>query len=331
MVIDELGPLELRVIAAAFLYRWRIAAYFVVGALLAGGIVWVLPRAWVSVASFIPETSNSSQVSGIAADLGIGTGASVGESPDFYVELLRSDDVLRSIARNPVTFGSGSVPLWRALEIDAPDSALRDFKTLKKLRKMMLLSANRRTSVVRIEVTGPTAQVATQVAQAAVAAVNDFNVKIRRLRASSERSFTDERLALSRQELREREDSLRSFLDRNREYRQSPTLVLAYDQLVREITLRQSIVTALAQTFEQSRIDEVRNTPMISVVQSPSSPVLPQTRLLVAKVTAGGLAGLLLGLLVALRSVIWRRPRLAPAALKERLRAELRSAGWSEA
>ena len=98
MVIDELGPLELRVIAAAFLYRWRIAAYFVVGALLAGGIVWVLPRAWVSVASFIPETSNSSQVSGIAADLGIGTGASVGESPDFYVELLRSDDVLRSIA-----------------------------------------------------------------------------------------------------------------------------------------------------------------------------------------------------------------------------------------
>ncbi|MGH7701841.1 MAG: GNVR domain-containing protein, partial [Gemmatimonadales bacterium] len=103
-----------------------------------------------------------------------------------------------------------------------------------------------------------------------------------------------------RADLREAEDRLQEFLQRNREFRNSPQLAFEYDRLQREVTMRQQVYTTLAQGYEQARIDEVRNTPLISIVEQPDLPVKPKSRRLILKTLLGLTLGGLLGLFLAL-------------------------------
>ncbi len=44
-----------------------------------------------------------------------------------------------------------------------------------------------------------------------------------------------------------------------------------HDRLERPVSMRQELVTAMAQAYEQARVDEVRNTPVITVIDQPES------------------------------------------------------------
>jgi uncharacterized protein involved in exopolysaccharide biosynthesis len=62
----------------------------------------------------------------------------------------------------------------------------------------------------------------------------------------------------------------------------------------------QTLVNSLAGAFEQARIDEVRSTPAISVVERPRPAVRPDPRGTPRKAAMGGLAGLVAGLVFAI-------------------------------
>ena len=71
------------------------------------------------------------------------------------------------------------------------------------------------------------------------------------------------------------EDSLKAFLVENRQFSNSPQLTFEHDRLQRQVAMRQVLVTAMAQAYEQARIDGVRNTPVITVIDQPEPPPLP--------------------------------------------------------
>ena len=62
--------------------------------------------------------------------------------------------------------------------------------------------------------------------------------------------------------------------------------------------MRQSVFTSLTQAYERARIDEVRDTPVITVVETAEVPVLPERRRLILKgmlaLFTGGILGILL-------------------------------------
>jgi uncharacterized protein involved in exopolysaccharide biosynthesis len=71
--------------------------------------------------------------------------------------------------------------------------------------------------------------------------------------------------------------------------------------LERDISLRQQVYTTLVQSFEQARIAEVRDTPVITVLQPPFLPARdPRGLVLMAAVglALGGMAGLVLAFVV---------------------------------
>lgn len=286
-MLEKLGSGELRLIIAVARNWRRLLLAGLIGGMVTVVLVMLVSRDWRSVATFVPESGSGSSVANIAVELGLSSGSAAGESPDFYVELLGSEDVLRAIAHRPLKVGGSTFVFADAVGIPMGDSIHRDFRALQELKRRLKVTAGRRTGVVRVEIVAPSPTIAQQLTQAAVDAVNDFNGHIRRRRASAERTFTDQRLELSKLELRQWEDSLRSFLNRNREFRQSATLSLEYDRLSQEILTRRTLVTALTSSFEQSRIDEVRNTPVISVVQTPSYPAVPVARNTIIKGIAG--------------------------------------------
>ena len=90
------------------------------------------------------------------------------------------------------------------------------------------------------------------------------------------------------------------FLRDNRTFASSPQLMFENDRLQRDVAMRQQIMAGLTQAYEQARIDEVRNTPVITVVQRPEAPALPDRRRLVLKGLAAIVIGLMLGIGIAL-------------------------------
>jgi hypothetical protein len=70
---------------------------------------------------------------------------------------------------------------------------------------------------------------------------------------------------------------------------------MSHSRLEREVDWRQQVFTSLVQSFERARIDEVRNTPVITVIEAPTRPVRPDGR----GVVKWGIAALALGIVIA--------------------------------
>jgi uncharacterized protein involved in exopolysaccharide biosynthesis len=100
--------------------------------------------------------------------------------------------------------------------------------------------------------------------------LDEFSSQRRQEHASSEREFNESQVAESRTELHAAEARLQSFLQENRAYLNSPALVFEHDRLQRDVDFRQALYTAVAQAYEQARLEEARNTPTVNVVEPAS-------------------------------------------------------------
>ncbi len=293
----------------AFLMRHRrlilgtgLAAFLVIG-------LWAFfaARTFTSTARFMPQASSEgalARLSGLAASLGVSVPtADAGSSPAFYSELLQSRDILRRTAETRYAFVArgdsmrGSlVELFRARG-DTP--AIRRDAATKKLLKNIDVTIGRETGTVDLEVTTPWPELSQQVAVRMIQQVSDFNLSRRQTKAGAERRFVETRVAEAKGSLRTAESRFESFLQRNREYRNSPQLQFSYDRLQREVNMQQQVYTTLSQSYEAARIDEVRNTPVITIVEPPDLPAKPDARLALVKGVLAGLVGLALGAFIA--------------------------------
>ena len=90
-------------------------------------------------------------------------------------------------------------------------------------------------------------------------------------------------MAQARTNLDEAEDSLRQFYERNRRIADSPRLQFEEGRLRRRIDLRQEIYLVLNRELEQARLDEVRDTPILNIIDPPVPPARhekPQRRVI---------------------------------------------------
>jgi uncharacterized protein involved in exopolysaccharide biosynthesis len=129
--------------------------------------------------------------------------------------------------------------------------------------------------------------------------VNSYNVARQQAQATLERTFIEKRLVETRATLTRAEDQLRTFRDFNRDAGRSPSLRLEGNRLDREVTMRQSLYTSLSQAYEQSRIEEVRDTPAISVIEHPTLPTSADTSYGLRNTLLGAIGGMFLGIILA--------------------------------
>jgi uncharacterized protein involved in exopolysaccharide biosynthesis len=319
---DILDRDEISLVALARLIRR--ARRLVVGcgvglAILVAVLVLLWPREYTSTAVFMPQSSDEtlSRLSGIAAEFGLTVpAADPGDSPAFYASLLTSRDILRTVVLTSYPLSerpgdSARATLVELYRVDGESPAIRRDKAVKRFLKDLDIETYRDTELIRIEVTTPWPTVSQGAAQRLLDLVSRFNLTTRQTQAGAERRFVQARLETARAELRDAEERLQTFLQRNREFRESPALVFQNDRLTREVDLRQQVVSSLVQSFEQSRIDEVRNTPVTTLVEPPDLPPQPDPRRLVLKALLGLTAGLLAGTFVAAMRDFYRSASLS--------------------
>lgn len=279
--------------------EWRRA--IVVGVISAVGFVaaaWLMPERWVSEAEFMPQANRTaSSFGGIAAQLGIEVPtAEPAQSPQFYVELLRSRHFLSRADGHYPTVAGDSVSLREVLHIGGRDSAVVALRVAARLDSRMSVFVAPRTGVVSASVAMPDPMVAQAVMQHLLDLLDAFNVETRRSRAQAERIFTERRVSELRSDLRDAEDELELFLRTNRITQFSPELTFQRDRLLREVTLRSQVYAMMVQSYEQARIEEVRDTPVLTRLIGPTRPVRPSRQ---SPVLAAGL-GLTFGVLLVI-------------------------------
>jgi uncharacterized protein involved in exopolysaccharide biosynthesis len=273
----------------------------------------LMPRTYTATAAFMPQSPNASlgQLAGIAAQFGISTPTGgVGTTPDFYADLIRSGPILRAVVRHRyLLFTKGDTvagTLVDLYKVDVPTEGWGVASAVKILRKKLDVRTDPKTSVVKLSVDADRPELAKSIVDRIMEEVSRFNLESRQSQAGQERRFIEDRVASARGELRDSENQLQAFLVRNREFRNSPQLAFEHDRLEREVGMRQQVYTSLVQAYEQARIEEVRTTPVITVVESPIVPPIPNRRYLLLKALLAVVVGFLVGGLVAVMAELFR-------------------------
>jgi len=154
-------------------------------------------------------------------------------------------------------------------------------------------------------------------ADTTLAALNNLVVAIRRRHASAERQFLEERWKALRDSLDTHEDGLRRFYERNRQVT-SPQLQFEEVRLKREVDLVQTVYAQISTQLEQARIQEVRDTPAISVIDPPVEPVRRSSPRLTLLLFTGGVLGAAFATILVLGDMALRGLGEAQLGLAER-------------
>lgn len=289
-------------------------------AVLFGGLAFAYaftrPRMYTAAASFLLQAPKlSGNVPGLAAQLGVSLPSTdPAQSPAFYVETIKSRGILTALTDTTFTYPDGrggnvSRRLADAYRIRERQPALRREDLLEKLTTVIDVRQSVKTGVVSFSVDAPAPHLAAAIATAILRELTHFNMQRRQSQAAAERRFTQKRLAEVGAELRDSERRLEAFLAQNRSIANSPTLRFQQERLTREVELRRSLYMSLAQSFEQARIDEVRDTPQLTVLQAPEVPARASSRFVLGKAVVAAMFGALLGLLLG-----YSRERMGSAA-----------------
>jgi uncharacterized protein involved in exopolysaccharide biosynthesis len=173
----------------------------------------------------------------------------------------------------------------------------------------MIAVATTPTGMVRLEVTSARPGLSQAMAASLIDLINEFNLETRQSNAAAESRFVQERLNETQASLRATEDELRAFLEANRQFQNSPQLLFEHDRLQRELMHKQQLYTGLQESYENARIAQVRDTPLITVVEPPRRPVNPDSRRIPLRALLGVLVGGMVGVLIAfLREFVVRGP-----------------------
>jgi uncharacterized protein involved in exopolysaccharide biosynthesis len=336
--IDEEKDFSLLAIMTLILrHRWLFIRLPLLCGLIAAVITLAMKHTWTSRAAFVGKASSlQSPLAGIASQFGVKVPGSQSEfSPAFYVELVQSPTTLGPLVDSVpdwVPTASGVTSIEALYRARGRTPALKRQSAIEKLGKNISVSSERETGIVRVAVRARDAKAAAAITAAIVDKVSAFHMQSRRLSATQERQFVEERLRDAQAEQRRAEDALRNFLERNVTFGRSQQLIFENQRLEREVSMRQEVVTTLTQSYEQARIDEVRNLPVINIVESPTVAAKADPRRTVTHTLLGITLGLCLALLIAVLREVMRRDELRERDLAAEYRdlaaesrAELRS------
>jgi uncharacterized protein involved in exopolysaccharide biosynthesis len=291
--------------------RWmrrtfRSAFWALLGATLAILFALIAPkhyRTYTVLAVDAPtDLSALGNLAGLAAQLGVQTAS--GSSPFYYAAFGDNTDVLTLVLNEPFRDASGHIAtLIDRYRPGIPrNEHLRLERAIADLRADVDLSTDIKSGLITLRVTQGDPSLSVAVAESIVSAIDLVGRKRLRNRASAEREFAETSLHNAEGLLHAVEDSLQRFYERNRNIENSPSLKLQEGRIIRQVTLRQELVSILQRQLEEARLSEIRQTPLLTVVQHPLFPGKASWPKKSVMAIVGFIVGLLLGLAYDLRS-----------------------------
>ena len=337
---------------AGVVSRWRLIIMTGVGiTVIALLSTLIIPPVYRSNASFVANSSNpgkmpsasaGSPISGLLSQFGGSLGGDPSESPNFYLELLASRELLTRLLvskfpdpRTDIT--TDSARLIDIFKLRSNEPRRRMELGVKVMIKAVQGGMDPKTNLVWFSVDAQYPELSSQISNKLIALVSSFNRETRVSRAKSKRQFLERRLDSAKVELGAAEARLRYFYEQNRGILSAPALKFEEQRLRRETDADSELYLSLQSQLEIARIDEINDAALITVIDTAVVPRKAQWPRYGAITITGLALGLLAGFLLAGSLAVmefwreqnpeeWKRLRAAVSDLKRRKSNKARGA-----
>ncbi len=318
---DDLSVLE---VLTPLVRRWQLVVVWPAAFAITTAVVsLVIPSAYTAEATFTPIATSASGLgnigglaglAGLAGQLGLGTTPGANVSPEYFGDLLHSREILTStlLSSFPDPDAHAATPeraLIDILAVKGATEAERIGKGVRKLDRQVRTSVDKQTGVVTLQVRQRTPGLAAAVANRMIGLLNEFNLQRRQSQSRAQRQFTEQRLEQAERELRDAEGAQLHFLEANRRYSESPLLAFQEARLERAVQLKQEVFLTLRKALEEARIAEVRDTPVLTIIDAAVPPDRRSSPRRVLDVLVALVLGCFVGVVAALVSDLGYRMR----------------------
>ena len=245
----------------------------------------------------------SSQVTGLAAQIGLNLPTGNSEPQWVYPQIIKSRTMARAMLKRKFDtekYGPQK-PLLQILTYgdDEPTVGL-DTLIMSGVNGVIgMINIQQNDSFYDLTISAPEALFARDFAIALIEELDTYQREYNKAKTSDARRFIEERIIDTEKELKGAEEALKNFRDRNRRIENSPALLLEEQRLSREVTVLTGVFTTLKQQLETTKIEEVKDTDYVVVLDPPEAPLHktgPKRRLMVIM---AGFFGIGLGIVMA--------------------------------
>lgn len=230
-----------------------VIAIVVICTIIATIVAFVLPKSYQST-TLVRVKSGSSSMSGytaMAAGFGIDIGESSSDSPESYIELMKSREVLNPIIE----------------KVDLTDEEREKLKMEDFIKKYLEITNTKKTDLITIAAYGKTPEEAQMISQGVADNFLALMTKLNKEDNSSVLKFLDERIKIAKEEMETAENKLQA-------YQQEHKIYAPDEQAKAIITNLNTYDTTIAQLQAQSEGDSAKLAGVTSQLEQQNASLL---------------------------------------------------------
>lgn len=252
---NDNDTIDLRKLFSLMMEKKKIVlAIIVICTLIATIVAFVLPKSYQSTTLVRVKSNNISSMAGyaaIAAGFGIDTGGGNSGSPESYIELMKSREVLEPIIA----------------KLDLPDEDKEKLTVVGFAKKNLEVTNIKKTDLITIAAYGKTPEEAQMISQGVADNFLALMTKLNKEDNSSVLKFLDERIKIAKEEMETAENKLQA-------YQQEHKIYAPDEQAKAIITNLNTYDTTIAQLQAQSEGDSAKLAGVTSQLEQQNASLL---------------------------------------------------------
>ena len=250
----------------------------VFGVITAFYVLFMVGPTYVSSAKIMSSSggSSTSQLQGLAAQFGVTVQGGSENAQWVYPEIVKSRTLAKSVLKRKFDTNEYG-PQKSLLQI----LTYGDEEPTVSIDTLEIHGANALIGMIEIESQGSfynlsvstfEPQFAADLCAVLIEELDRHQREYKTEKVKETRLFIEGRIIDIQKELESAEENLKVFRDRNRQIGQSPALLLEQQRLTRETSVLTGVFTTLKQQLEMTKIEEVKESTLIQVLDPPIAP-----------------------------------------------------------
>ncbi len=251
----------------------------VFGVITAFYVLFMVGPTYVSSAKIMSSSggSSTSQLQGLAAQFGVTVQGGSEGAQWVYPEIVKSRTLAKSVLKRKFDTEKYG-PQKSLLQI----LTYGDEEPTVSIDTLEIHGANALIDMIEIESQGSfynlsvstfEPQFAADLCAVLIEELDRHQRAYKTEKVKETRLFIEGRIVDVQKELEEAEEALKDFVDRNRQIQGSPALLLEQQRLTREASVLTGVFTTLKQQLEMTKIDEVKESTLVQVLDPPEAPL----------------------------------------------------------
>ncbi len=253
----------------------------VFGVITAFYVLFMVGPTYVSSAKIMSSSggSSTSQLQGLAAQFGVAVPGGSEGAQWVYPEIVKSRTLAKSVLKRKFDTEKYG-PQKSLLQI----LTYGDEEPTVSIDTLEIHGANALIDMIEIESQGSfynlsvstfEPQFAADLCAVLIEELDRHQREYKTEKVKETRLFIEGRIIDIQKELESAEENLKVFRDRNRQIGQSPALLLEQQRLTRETSVLTGVFTTLKQQLEMTKIEEVKESALVQVLDPPEAPLGP--------------------------------------------------------